>query len=184
LSEDAVRTEGFAIFKNGLVRRLSPTHYIARGSTTEAWRLVELEHGRWTCDCVSGQELCSHLYAAQLHRSTAKLMRDDQVDEAHLKCRYCGSLDLARCGFRYNAHGIVRRYRCNECQRKFSIPHIQQPTQVGPSELVWLLNEIGMLTSKLTELLSDLNDRIELVENAPRDMPQVESKLESENEKS
>jgi hypothetical protein len=48
---DEVRKEGFEIFKNGLVRRLSPTHYIVRASTAEAWRLVELKNGRRICDC-------------------------------------------------------------------------------------------------------------------------------------
>lgn len=31
--------------------------------------------------------------------------------------------------------------------------------------LEWLLNEIGMLTTKLTELLSDMNTRVELLCN-------------------
>jgi hypothetical protein len=68
---------------------------------------------------------------------------------------------VARCGFRYNARGIARRYRCNECQRKFSIIHIVTTPDARPSDLLWLLNEIGMLTSKLTELLAELNNRIE-----------------------
>ena len=33
-----------------------------------------------------------------------------------------------------------------------------------PVELVWLFNEIGMLTSKLTDLLVQLNDMIERAE--------------------
>jgi hypothetical protein len=161
LSEDAIRNEGFAIFKNGLVRRLSPTHYVVRESTDQAWRLVELKHGRWLCDCDSAnRDLCVHLYAAQLHRSTAKLMRDDQVDEAHLKCRYCGSLDVARCGFRYNTRGIARRYFCHDCQRKFSIPHVENTLPGKPAELLWLLNEVGMLISRLTDLVYELEGRV------------------------
>jgi DNA-directed RNA polymerase subunit RPC12/RpoP len=159
MSEDKVRTEGFEIFKKGLVRRLSPTHYVAKTLATEAWQLVELKNGKWSCDCKT--EGCVHLYAAQVHRSTSKL-QPEQVDESNLKCRYCGSPDVARCGFRYNARGISRRYRCNECQRKFSINHIPASTEAKPAEIVWLLNEIGMLTSKLTELLTELNDRMEL----------------------
>jgi hypothetical protein len=85
-------------------------------------------------------------------------------DGSNLKCRYCGSPDVARCGFRYNTRGIARRYRCNECERKFSIPHVQNDSAAQPSELAWLLNEIGMLTSKLSELLSALNNRMELIE--------------------
>lgn len=157
---DEVRKEDFEIFKKGLVRRLSPTHYVAKTATAEAWQLLELKNGKWSCDCEMGE--CVHLFAVQLHRSTAKL-QPEQIDETNLKCRYCGSPDLARCGFRYNARDIARRYRCNDCQRKFSIPHVQSQVQAKPSELMWLISEIGMLTSKLTELLSELNDHIEVI---------------------
>lgn len=159
MSEDKNREEGFRIFRNGLVRRLSSTHYAARSQANEPWYLIELREGKWNCDCKSADPACVHLYAAQLCRTTSKLPAD-QVDETHLKCRYCSSPDVARCGFRYNARGIVRRYRCNDCQRKFSIPHVQNSSNAEPNEIVWLLNEVGLLTSKLTELLSELDSRI------------------------
>jgi len=47
---------------------------------------------------------------------------------------------------------------------KFSIPYVDGSTD--PLELGWLLNESGMLTTKLTELLSDLNDHMEFIENS------------------
>ena len=159
--EDKVRDEGFEIFKKGLVRRLSSTHYVAKAVSAEAWQLVELKNGKWTCDCKA--EGCVHLYAAQLHRSTSRL-QPEPTDESSLKCRYCGSPDVARCGFRYNARGITRRYRCNDCQRKFSIPHVQIDSTSKPIEIVWLLDEVGMLTSKLTELLWDLNLKLEIAQ--------------------
>jgi predicted RNA-binding Zn-ribbon protein involved in translation (DUF1610 family) len=165
LSEDKVREEGFEIFRNGLVRRLSPLHYVVRSLDARAWQVVELRNGKWMCDCESNSDRCMHLYAAQLHRSTSKL-QPESIDEEHLKCRYCGSPDIARCGFRYNARWISRRYRCNDCQRKFSIPHIQSGPDAKPSELTWLLDEIGMLTLKLTELLAQVNDKLVPIEAA------------------
>jgi DNA-directed RNA polymerase subunit RPC12/RpoP len=160
--EDKVREEGFEIFKKGLVRRLSPTHFVAKASEARGWQIVELHNGKWTCDCELNIDGCVHLYAAQLMRATSKL-QPEQVDEAHLKCRYCGSPDISGCGFRYNSHGIARRYRCNDCQRKFSIPHVQGSLGTKPSELVWLLDQLGMLTSKLTDLLEELNMRLESI---------------------
>ena len=157
--EDKVREEGFEIFKKGLVRRLSPTHFVAKVSETSGWQVIELRNGRWTCDCESTDN-CVHLYAAQLKRSTSKL-ESEQVDESNLRCRYCGLPDIAGCGFRYNARGIARRYRCNDCQRKFSIPHIRTDATAKPTELVWLVNEVGMLISKLTDLMDQLNSIIE-----------------------
>jgi len=163
--EDKARAEGFEIFKKGLVRRLSTTHYVAKTVSAEAWQLIELKNGKWNCDCQVDE--CVHLYATQLHRSTSRL-QPEQIDERNLKCRYCGSPDVARCGFRYNARGITRRYRCNDCQRKFSIPHALSATNGKPIEVVWLLNEVGMLTSKLLDLLTELNGRLELTAEATK----------------
>jgi hypothetical protein len=53
---------------------------------------------------------------------------------------------------------------CSDCQRKFSIPHVQSGLTTRPSELIWLLNEIGMLTSKLTDLLAEVNDKMEFAD--------------------
>ncbi len=166
MNEDTFREEGFAIFKNGSLRRLSPTHYVVKSQENNGWHLIELKEGRWMCDCQADGATCPHQYAAQFHRYASKDKQED-FDEAHLKCRYCSSPDIARCGFRYNSRGIVRRYRCNDCQRKFAIPFVranEQGTPSAPSEVAWLLNEIGMLTSKLSELLSEFNSRMEVIE--------------------
>ena len=159
MSEDKNREEGFQLFRKGLVRRLSSTHYIAKVAADEGWKLIELREGKWNCDCNSKEPPCAHLHAAQLLRTTSRLPTEE-IDEAHLKCRYCSSPDIARCGFRYNSRGIVRRYRCNDCQRKFSIPYVQPNPGAMPMELLWLLNEIEMLMSKMTDLLVQLNDMI------------------------
>jgi DNA-directed RNA polymerase subunit RPC12/RpoP len=160
LSEDMIRNEGFDIFKNGRVRKLSPTHYLVKSQASEAWRLVELKDGCWVCDCNSNGNSCAHLYAAQLQRSTAKL-ESGQTDQAHLRCRYCGSLDIAGCGFRYGARGISRRYVCRDCLRKFSIPYVAPVTEAKTLELSWLLNQVNLLTTRLSDLLQEMNTKLE-----------------------
>ncbi len=160
MNEDTLREEGFAIFKNGMVRRLAPTHYVVKSQGSNGWHLIELKDGKWGCDCQSDGPACSHLYATQFHRYASQDKQED-FDEAHLKCRYCGSIDIARCGFRYNARGIARRFRCNDCQRKFSIPHVQNRTESKPAEIVWLINEVGMLITRLNDLLSELNSKLD-----------------------
>ena len=154
-----MRDEGFRIFKSGLVRRISPKHFVVKASSTDRWNLIELRDGNWICDCGVEDTNCAHLYATQLHRSTSKLKPD--LDEDRLKCRYCGSMDVAKCGFRYNSRGIARRYYCQDCQRKFSVPYVeQQGTRHVPSDALWLLGQVAMLTSKLNDLIESLNERI------------------------
>lgn len=160
MSEESIREEGFTIFKNGTVRRLSPTHYVVKPQTANGWHLVELKDGAWTCDCNFEGKPCAHVYSTQLHRYASR-QAQEEPDESHLKCRYCGSIDVAGCGFRYGARGISRRYLCRDCQRKFSIPYVQANPDNEPNELAWLLNEVGMLMTRLTALISRLNLKLD-----------------------
>jgi hypothetical protein len=104
------------------------------------------------------------VYAALLSSATQKALSDqadDELEARPIRCRYCGSPDISRVGFRYNARGISRRYICNECRRKFSVPYIEPQSAIGmPSGTIWLLSQVAMLTSKLNDLLKDLDDRI------------------------
>jgi hypothetical protein len=160
LSEDTLREEGFAIFKHGSLRRLSPTHYVVKSRESNGWHLVELRDGRWTCDCNANGETCPHAYATQYQRYASK-EKQEELDEARLKCRYCGSIDIAGCGFRYGARGISRRFVCHDCMRKFSIPYTNISPESKTQELAWLLNQVGQLTSKLTDLLQEINAKLE-----------------------
>jgi hypothetical protein len=159
LSEDTLREEGFAIFKTGTIRRLSPTHYVVKAQSANGWNLVELKDGVWTCDCNLTGKPCVHAYSTQLHRYASK-DKQTEPNESHLKCRYCSSIDIAGCGFRYGARGISRRIVCHDCMRKFSIPYTNTSAESKPEELAWLLNQVGQLTSKLTDLLQEMDDKL------------------------
>jgi hypothetical protein len=46
-------------------------------------------------------------------------------------------------------------------QMKSSISHVQDGLDGKRVEIVWLINEVGNLTARLTELISDLNFKLE-----------------------
>jgi len=106
------------------------------------------------------------VYAALLssaaYRSDADGVNEEvEEKERTLRCRYCGSPDISRVGFRYNARGISRGYLCNECRRKFSILYVEPSSALGaPAGVLWLLSQVAMLASKLSELLKDLERTI------------------------
>lgn len=133
----------------------------------EGYRIVELKDGKWICDCfhhAKSGDFCEHIYAAQLARKANRSYETEisPQEESSLKCRYCGSPDISRCGFRYNARGISRRYYCHECERKFSIRIVesQQAITSVPAEVMWLLDEVGLQVSRLNELLVRLDSRL------------------------
>jgi hypothetical protein len=160
---------GYKLFREGSVRRLNPGLFAVRKEDGKGWVIVELKEGKWACDCEhhnAGDEddQCPHVYAALLSSMTQKAaadQTDDELEARSIKCRYCGSPDISRVGFRYNARGISRRYLCNECRRKFSVPYVEPHAVQGlPSGTLWLLSQVAMLTSKLNDLLKDLDDRV------------------------
>jgi len=168
ISDDA-NQRGYKIFREGAVRRFNPSLFAVRREDGEGWFLVELKEGTWVCDCntalASGNaQHCAHIYAALLSSAMHRVSLEEScetTEEKPLKCRYCGSLDISRVGFRYNARGISRRYLCNECRRKFSVPYVEPETALGvPSGTLWLLSQVAMLTSKLNDLLRDLDQRV------------------------
>jgi len=140
LADDLDR-RGYELFRNGSVRRFSPCLFAVKREGGRGWFLVELKEGRWVCDCQVGDATdssatCAHVYAALLssaaYRSDADGVNEEvEEKERTLRCRYCGSPDISRVGFRYNARGISRRYLCNECRRKFSIPYVEPSSALG-----------------------------------------------------
>jgi hypothetical protein len=142
--------EGFSLYRAGKVRRLTPTQFLVKTQSEVGSFLVEVLEGDWKCECGNPED-CAHRHAAQLTATATSLTQPEDLD---LKCRYCGSSDISGCGYRYNAYGISKRIRCNECHRKFSIKQPQRSSLDRlPSETVWLLSEIGMVLNKLELLI-------------------------------
>lgn len=164
-SENPHNHKGFELFKTNMVRRISSTHFLVKPQEGSGSFLIELKDGRWICDCNPELLECEHRYAARLAIASAKF-QDEEPGDLNLKCRYCSSIDVSRCGFRYNSRGIMRRYVCHDCLRKFSIPYVQNQVTGIPTELAWLLNEVGMLASRMTQLLSDLGEKVETISTA------------------
>ena len=154
---------GYELFRQGSVRRFNPSLFAVR-KDLQSWFIVELKEGKWICDCNQTADNCPHIYAVLLSSASDRIQAEtveESFEDEPIKCRYCSSPDVSRVGFRYNARGIARRYLCNECRRKFSLPYIEPQATLGaPSGTLWLLSQVAMLTSKLNLLLKDLDDRI------------------------
>lgn len=163
---DRIKKLGFELFTNGSVRRLTTNIFTVK-SRSEGSYVIENKEGHWTCDCPGHNqenEFCEHIYASQLNRSSNKKW-DKEIEpfsESSLKCRFCGSPDLRRAGFRFGVRGLKRRYFCNECERKFSIRIVESQQEINniPKEVVWLLGEVGIQVSRLNELLMRLDSKL------------------------
>jgi len=171
--DQETRKRGFDLYATeGMIRRLSPTITAVKTGIEGYW-IVELKDGKWTCECINGVKdgACEHIYAAVLakmaKRSFEKVMAPSE--EAALKCRYCASPDIRRCGLRYTTRGISQRYYCNECERKFAVRIIasEQNTSNIPAEALWLLALVAQEVTKLNELLMQLDSKLTQLGKAP-----------------
>ena len=163
----SMEEKGLQLLKASVVTKVSPTLLLVKTQTGEGWHKIELTKGDWTCDCdleKAANGYCPHIYASILYLATSRIEisdEDNPMELATLRCRYCGSVDVSRAGFRYNSRGIVRRIFCSECKRKFSILYTEAQTSTHPSGVLWLLAEISMITSKLSELITGLSEALE-----------------------
>lgn len=151
--DDESAKHGFEIHRANRVARLSPNQFLVKTDSEVGSFFVERVDGGWNCDCGSDLSYCAHRHAARLCAAGSTVpTSDDNPQEP--KCRYCGSMDVSRYGFRYNSYGIARRYRCNECMRKFSLKYSDAAFASRlPSEMTWLIAEIGMVLNKLEDLM-------------------------------
>jgi transposase-like protein len=169
-AEVPLNQKGFELFKANKVRRINPTHFLVKTENGLGSYLVELHEGKWVCDCDQKSQECQHRYAVRLAAVSEKF-QEEPTDSSRLVCRYCGSPDISRCGFRYNSYGISRRYKCNECLRKFSVKYTNSGAS-SPSEMMWLIAEIGMVLTKVEELI----DRILVTRKEPTDELRLKSR--------
>lgn len=156
--EPSLSQQGFGLFKAKKVRRINSTHFLVRTDNDVGSFAVELREGKWVCDCSPTLEECQHRYAVRLAGVSSRIQEDsvDESGDTKLVCRYCGSPGISRCGFRYNAYGISRRFRCNECLRKLSVKYTGT-VESSPSEMIWLIAEIGMVLTNLEELIDRIS---------------------------
>ena len=167
--DNRVNQLGYRLFREGSVRRFNPSLFAVRREDGVGWFLVELKEGRWMCDCNTANvndnvATCPHVYAVLLSSATNRICSEDShetMEERSFRCRHCASPDIRKAGFRYNSRGISRIYFCNECHRKFSVSYVEPQAALGaPSGVLWLLSQVAMLTSKLNDLLRELDERI------------------------
>jgi hypothetical protein len=162
--DDDLKKKGFELFAtDGGVRRITE-NITAVKTDLSGYHVTEFRDSKWHCDCYNFKqhETCEHVYASQFARNARRSFETEvkQEDEAHLLCRYCGSPDLRKCGFRYNAHGIAHCYYCHQCERKFSIRIVGGAPTKFPQEVVLLLDHVGRLASRLNELITELDSKV------------------------
>ena len=125
---DSGELRGLAILARGnQIRRISSTHYRVRSQNGNRWYDVLRTEDGWRCSCPDHtyrKVKCKHIYAVEFSLTLrAKILEEGTFVPECLApiCRFCGSDEVVKVGYRKNKHGKVQRYKCKNCGRKFSI---------------------------------------------------------------
>lgn len=110
------------------IMRINALTYKVKSQSSDIWYDVKHEYKKgWNCSCpdhVYRHVECKHIHAVYISRELRhKIVTNTDVKEIEnsneLICK-CGSLNVIRIGIRHNKSGDIQRFKCKECNHKWS----------------------------------------------------------------
>jgi putative transposase len=114
------RTPALAIVARGdQIRSLSPSLHEVQSQSRPGRKYQVTNRGaRWSCSCAyhrDSHRLCIHILAIRYRDG----LQDPESSGRTVECAYCRSGEVIRFGTRRNKGGVLRRYLCKACGRRF-----------------------------------------------------------------
>jgi len=123
----------YSLLAHGKVDKISDFAYRVWSQTEEGKHYIVVREGlEWKCECpdfVLTSVTCKHIHAVEQfrlnERSTSLSVLEGEnlckIEEPVLVCKFCGSENIVKRGFRITEKGRVQRFFCNDCKRKFVV---------------------------------------------------------------
>jgi len=110
------------------IKRINHVTYKVKSQSSDEWYDVrhEYKHG-WTCTCpdhIYRHVECKHILSVFVSKELRhKIVNNNDVKEIEtsneLICK-CGSVNVIKIGIRHNKSGNIQRFKCKECNHKWS----------------------------------------------------------------
>lgn len=110
------------------IKRINATTYKVKSQSSDTWYDVthQFKQG-WICSCPDHtfRHLeCKHIHAVYISKELRhKIVNNNDVKEIEssnqLSCK-CGSVNVIKIGIRHNKSGNIQRFKCKECNHKWS----------------------------------------------------------------
>ena len=116
--------------KGDQIRRIDANHYTVKSQSGHGSYPVEREGKEWSCKCpdhVHRKTVCKHIWGVyfSLHlRQNVITQVQPEIISTELEagtCRLCNSEQIVKIGKIKTKHGLVQRYLCRSCKRKFVV---------------------------------------------------------------
>lgn len=129
IGENPRELRGLAILAMGnQIKRIDSSTYRVRSQSGNGWYLVAREGLEWSCECpdfIYLHVVCKHIHAVQFSLNLRQRITSENLGfenvclEEVQACKYCGSTNIIRRGFRKKKGDMVQRFSCKDCGRRF-----------------------------------------------------------------
>jgi len=110
------------------IKRINHISYKVKSQSSDTWYDVRHEYKQgWTCTCpdhIYRHVDCKHILSVFVSKELRhKIVNNNDVKEIEtsneLICK-CGSVNVIKIGIRHNKSGNIQRFKCKECNHKWS----------------------------------------------------------------
>jgi transposase-like protein len=127
------KLRAYSLLAHGKVDKISDFAYRIWSQTEEGKHYIVVREGlEWKCECpdfVLNRVVCKHIHAIEQYRlneQDAFVSKKEgenlcEIEEPVLVCKFCGSENIVKRGYRKTERGKVQRFFCNDCKRKFIV---------------------------------------------------------------
>jgi transposase-like protein len=127
------KLRAYSILAHGKVDKISDFAYRVWSQTEENKHYIVIREGlEWKCECPDftlNHVVCKHIHAVEqfsLNERSAFLSGKEvetvcETESPILVCKFCGSENVVKRGYRNTQRGKVQRFFCKNCSKKFVV---------------------------------------------------------------
>jgi putative transposase len=127
------KIRAYSLLAHGKVDKISDFAYRVWSQTEEGKHYIVIREGlKWKCECsdfLFNQVVCKHIHAVEQYRLNEQAVSLSEkegenlceIEETQLVCKFCGSQNTIKRGFRNTERGKVQRFFCKDCKRFFVV---------------------------------------------------------------
>ena len=127
------KIRAYSLLAHGKVDKISDFAYRVWSQTEEGKHYIVIREGLdWKCECPDfalNHVVCKHVHAVEQYRLNEQGVSPSEKEgetvckeeSPSLVCKFCGSENIVKRGYRNTQNGKVQRFFCNDCKRKFIV---------------------------------------------------------------
>jgi len=131
--------------KPNQIDRIDDAHYTVKSQSRDKLHDVVATESGWSCSCDDHQirkTCCKHIHAVEISTRIHQKVQDDVViPEVKIdSCVQCRSVKIKRNGTRKNKSGNIQRFKCLDCNHRFSINLGFENMRATPDQITMAMN--------------------------------------------